>query len=271
MICITGSFDNLHAREVRFLEEASHLGPIHLLLYSDALVEALTGQPPRFPQAERLYYLRAIRYVDQVTLLEQATSPHTPPWPADERPSAWVITEKEDHPEKHAWGARHGVPLRILPEDQLEGFPPAPEMDLTRRPGRKKVIVTGCYDWLHSGHVRFFEEASAYGELYVAVGNDANVRNLKGEGHPLFPQELRRYMVGSIRYVHQALITSGWGWLDAEPEIERLKPDIYLVNEDGDKPEKRAYCEAHGLEYVVLRRLPAPGLQRRSSTELRGF
>ena len=42
-------------------------------------------------------------------------------------------------------------------------------------------------------------------------------------------------MVGSIRYVKQALISSGEGWLDADPEIRRLKPDIYAVNEDGDQ------------------------------------
>ncbi len=131
--------------------------------------------------------------------------------------------------------------------------------------------MTGCYDWLHSGHVRFFEEASAYGDLYVVVGNDANVRNLKGEGHPLFPEELRRYMAGAIRFVHQALVTSGWGWMDAEPEIIRLRPEIYLVNEDGDKPEKQEFCRRHQLEYVVLKRLPKPGLPARSSTHLRGF
>ena len=60
---------------------------------------------------------------------------------------------------------------------------------------------------------------SELGDLYVAVGNDANVRHLKGEGHPLQPQEERRYMVRRVRYVTQALITSGSGWMDAEPEI----------------------------------------------------
>ena len=80
-----------------------------------------------------------------------------------------------------------------------------------------------------------------------------------------------RYMVGSIRYVAQALISTGHGWLDAEPEIERLKPDIYAVNEDGDKPEKRTYCREHGIEYVVLKRLPKAGLPRRESTKMRGF
>ncbi len=53
--------------------------------------------------------------------------------------------------------------------------------------------------------------------------------------------------------------------------IDELRPDIYLVNEDGDKPEKRAFCIEHGLEYVALQRLPKDGLQRRSSTDLRGY
>jgi len=94
---------------------------------------------------------------------------------------------------------------------------------------------------------------------------------LKGEHHPMFKQDERRYMVQSIRYVTQTLISTGMGWMDAAPEIDRLKPDIYAVNEDGDKPEKQAFCKEHGLEYAVLKRAPAEGLPRRQSTDLRGF
>ena len=46
---------------------------------------------------------------------------------------------------------------------------------------------------------------------------------------------------------------------------------MYAVNEDGDKPEKREFCEAHGMQYVVLKRTPKEGLPRRQSTDLRGF
>jgi hypothetical protein len=59
--------------------------------------------------------------------------------------------------------------------------------------------------------------------------------------------------------------------MDAEPEIAWIKPDLYAVNEDGDKPEKRAFCGKHGIEYVVLKRVPKEGLARRTSTDLRGF
>jgi cytidyltransferase-like protein len=151
----------------------------------------------------------------------------------------------------------------------LKDFPEPPPMPSAQ--GRKKIIATGCYDWFHSGHVRFTEEVGAYGDLYVIVGHDANIRLLKGEGHPLLSQEERRYVVGSIKFVKQALISSGEGWLDADPEIKTLKPDAYAVNEDGDKGGKREYCEKNGIEYLVLKRTPAPGLPQRSSTDLRGF
>jgi cytidyltransferase-like protein len=139
------------------------------------------------------------------------------------------------------------------------------------RLNKKKVVVTGCYDWLHTSHVRFFEEVSQFGELYVVVGSDANVQLLKGKGHPMLAETERQYMVQSIRFVKEALISSGTGWMDAAPEIERIRPHIYAVNEDGDKPEKRAFCEAQNMEYVVLKRLPKEGLPRRESTQLRGF
>jgi cytidyltransferase-like protein len=182
----------------------------------------------------------------------------------------WIVHEDEDTPQKRQYCSSHGIIYRTISEPALKEFPisaPTPE----RSSPNRKVLVTGCYDWFHSGHVRFFEETSQLGDLYVVVGHDENVRLLKGEGHPLFPEQERRYMVGAIRFVKQALISTGHGWMDAEPEIEAIRPDIYAVNEDGDQPEKRQFCEEHGLKYVVLKRTPAAGLPRRESTHLRGF
>jgi hypothetical protein len=43
------------------------------------------------------------------------------------------------------------------------------------------------------------------------------------------------------------------------------------VNEDGDRPEKRSFCETRGIRYMVLKRIPKKGLPKRVSTDLRGF
>ena len=269
LVVVSGGFDDLRARGMRFLEEAARLGELAVLLWPDETLQRLMGKPPKFPLAERQYLLEAVRYVTRVIPTAAALDLHTLPQLKGFQPGLWADEESADNAARQAYCNQQKLEYRVLPASQMQGFPAPPPMPSP--PGRKKIIATGCYDWFHSGHVRFCEEASAYGDLYVIVGHDANIRLLKGEGHPLFSQHERRYAVGSIKYVKQALITSGEGWLDADPEIRQLKPDIYAVNEDGDKGGKRDYCQKMGIEYLVLKRTPAPGLPRRSSTNLRGF
>ena len=62
----------------------------------------------------------------------------------------------------------------------------------------KKVLVSGCYDLIHGGHVAFFKTAAQFGKLYVAVGADSNLLLLKGKV-PYFSHEERLYMVKAIR------------------------------------------------------------------------
>jgi cytidyltransferase-like protein len=235
LVPVLGTFDDLRSEHIRYLEEAAKLGDVEVELYTDEAI-AQQGLPPaKYPFEERRYLLESLRYVRRVV-------------PAGPPVSGTAFSKESPA----------AIPV-----------PAPPSVDPAS--GRKRVIVTGCFDWFHSGHVRFFEEASAYGDLYVGVGSDANVRALKGEGHPLLPENVRAYMVQAVRYVKQAFVSSGDGWLDAEPEIAVIRPHFYIVNEDGDRPEKRAFCRNAGIEYIVLHRAPKPGLPRRESTRLRGF
>ena len=270
-VVVTGGFDDIRSREVRFLQEASRLGDLTVILWPDKEIERLTGNPPKFSQQERRYFLESLRYIQRVCLTPGRVELNELAFITDMDRDLWVVDAQEDHYEKRIFAASYGLGYQVIHEEDLRGWPESPDCVESATGERKKVIVTGCFDWLHSGHIRFFEEASAYGDLYVAVGHDENLRLLKGAGHPLFSQEERRYMVQSVKYVHQAIITSGQGWMDAEPEIALLQPDYYLVNEDGDKPEKRDFCARRQIEYVVLKRQPKNGLPRRESTALRGF
>jgi cytidyltransferase-like protein len=131
---------------------------------------------------------------------------------------------------------------------------------------RKKVFVSGCYDLLHAGHIAFFKTAAAYGDLYVSVGRDENLLLLKGK-KPVFSEEERLYIVKSIKFVHAAFLGSGTGVLDFEPDIIRLKPDVFIVNHEGHTPDKESLCRQLGIEYIVLDRIPEPGLSPRSSSD----
>ena len=132
----------------------------------------------------------------------------------------------------------------------------------------KKVFVSGCYDMLHSGHVAFFEEASTYGDLYVGIGSDKTIFELKNR-KTINPENERLYMVKALRCVKDAWINSGSGIMDFTKEVEALKPDIFFVNTDGFTHEKQEFCDRHGIKLVVSQRLPHGTLPVRSTTALR--
>jgi cytidyltransferase-like protein len=132
----------------------------------------------------------------------------------------------------------------------------------------RKAFVSGCFDLLHSGHIEFLQLAARYGDLYVALGSDQTVRDLKGRP-PVLSQEERRFMLASLSCVHSAFVSRGSGLLDFAEELREIHPDVFVVNEDGSTPQKRALCEELGIEYVVLRRDPHAGMTARSTTDLR--
>lgn len=132
----------------------------------------------------------------------------------------------------------------------------------------KKVFVSGCYDMLHSGHVAFFEEAASYGDLYVGIGSDKTINELKAR-KTINSDAERLYMVKSLKAVKDAWINRGGGLLDFLNEINELKPDIFFVNVDGHTAAKEELCKEMGIEYVVSKRVPHGNLPTRSTTSLR--
>ena len=132
----------------------------------------------------------------------------------------------------------------------------------------QKVFVSGSFDMLHSGHIEFFREAAQYGDLYVALGSDKTIFELKGRSTVNNEQE-RLFMVKSVSFVKEAFISRGSGILDFEAELREIVPDYFIVNADGHTAEKRDLCSSLGIQYVILERKPHPGFEARSTTQLR--
>jgi cytidyltransferase-like protein len=133
---------------------------------------------------------------------------------------------------------------------------------------KKKVFVTGCYDMIDSGHIAFFQEAAQYGDVYVGLGPDKTVYDLKGK-FPVNNQDERKYMIDALKFVKECVINTGSGIMDFLQEIETIRPDIFIVNEDGNTPAKEELCKKFGIEYKVLKRISHDNLPSRSTTALR--
>jgi cytidyltransferase-like protein len=110
----------------------------------------------------------------------------------------------------------------------------------------KKVFVSGCFDMLHSGHVEFFREAAAYGDVYVALGSDKTVYDLKGRA-PINNEEERRFMVQSVSYVKEAFVSKGSGMLDFEVEVREIGQRSLSSTRMGTSPRNASCARSWAL------------------------
>ncbi|ABU82218.1 DUF357 domain-containing protein [Ignicoccus hospitalis] len=119
-----------------------------------------------------------------------------------------------------------------------------------KRERRKRVFVGGTFDIVHPGHVELLKEASKLGDVIVVVARDETVKRLKGRG-PVVPQEQRRYVVGSLKYVKEAYV----GGEDPIETVVKLKPDVIFLGPDQtwDEEELKEELRKRGLEVEVVR------------------
>ena len=125
------------------------------------------------------------------------------------------------------------------------------------------VLANGCFDLLHVGHVRYFEDArSRGGVLVVALNTDESVRALKGPGRPLMPLAERAELVAALSCVDY--VTS-FAERDLEATLRELRPDVHAKGTDysvANVPERAIDVEL-GIEIAIC-----GDAKQRSSSQL---
>jgi rfaE bifunctional protein nucleotidyltransferase chain/domain len=139
------------------------------------------------------------------------------------------------------------MPKTILSRDEL-----LRERARLRDEGKTLVFTNGVFDILHVGHVRYLAEARALGDaLVVAVNSDASVRELKGAGRPLMPDNDRAEILAALRSVDYVTIFDD---LSPRTLIAELLPDVLVKGGDYslDQIHGREEVEAAGGRVVSL-------------------
>ena len=73
--------------------------------------------------------------------------------------------------------------------------------------GKKIVFTNGCFDLLHTGHVKYLETAKSFGDvLIIGLNSDRSVTALKGEGRPINMQMDRAYILAALEVVDYVVI-----------------------------------------------------------------
>src|SRR5215467_13197416 len=121
-----------------------------------------------------------------------------------------------------------------------------------RREGKRVVFTNGCFDLLHSGHVRYLSQARALGDaLVVGLNSDPSVRALKGQGRPIMSEQERAEVMAALAVVDYVIV------FDEETPrelIANLLPDFLVKG--GDWPIEqivgREEVEAAGGKVLSL-------------------
>ncbi len=134
-----------------------------------------------------------------------------------------------------------------------------------RRQGKRLVLTNGCFDLLHTGHVRYLQQARALGDaLLVAVNSDRSVQELKGPTRPLNSEQDRAEVLAALRCIDHVTI---FDELRVTDVIKKLQPAIYAKGGDYTPetldPGERAALEECDTEIKILPLVPG-----RSTTRL---
>lgn len=108
--------------------------------------------------------------------------------------------------------------------------------------GGKVVLVGGCFDLLHPGHIIFLEKAKKAGDfLIVFLESDESVRRKKGEGRPIQSQTDRAKVLSSLKSVDLVITIPPLEDLGYDDLVKTIRPDIIATTsgDSGIKHKKR--------------------------------
>lgn len=125
----------------------------------------------------------------------------------------------------------------LYPEKVLNDF------EFLENRNYKLVFTNGCFDILHSGHIRTLKFAKKFGDkLIVALNSDESIFQLKGSTRPIVPLIHRINVVSALEMVDFVV---SFEELTPENILKSLKPEVLIKGEDYKNKEiiGAEYCK----------------------------
>lgn len=131
--------------------------------------------------------------------------------------------------------------------------------------GKKIVFTNGCFDILHTGHIKVLREAKKQGDvLIVAVNSDYSVKRLKGQERPINNEKDRTEIIASLEQVDYVTLFD-----EDSPKglIKHIRPDVFVKGGDYTlttlNQEERRIVESYGGKIFLV-----PTVEGKSTTNI---
>lgn len=107
---------------------------------------------------------------------------------------------------------------------------------------KRIVLIGGCFDILHAGHIKFLEKAKDQGDiLFLLLESDQSVKKLKGEKRPINTQKDRAYVLSALSSIDYVVMLSK---LPTDKDYDRLiaqiRPDVIALTHGDPNLKRRA-------------------------------
>lgn len=108
----------------------------------------------------------------------------------------------------------------------------------------KRVCVSGFFDPFHVGHCEYLKDAHKLGDQLIVILNNDSQRS-----HIRIPQEERKVILESIRYVDKVIISEDKG-SSVSNTLRTIQPDIFAKGLSAS-PEEVQVCEELDIQVVT--------------------
>lgn len=131
----------------------------------------------------------------------------------------------------------------------------------------KKVFVSGAFNVLHAGHIRFFEDARALGDYLIVSFPPADLLWKLYDKKSVLEDSDKLALISALSCVDEVVLsTDNDEVLSFASAVEKTHPDILAVTTDDKYVDaKRAFCLHHGMDFVVLEKTAPEGRPTSSS------
>ena len=143
--------------------------------------------------------------------------------------------------------------------DKIITFKKLPDL-ISKLTDNRIVLVGGCFDILHLGHVRFLKAAKKYGTTIVALESDANLTKHKGHMRPIHKQSERAEVLASLETVDYVLLlphfTEDQNYFEL---VQQIKPQLVAITKGDPLLEiKQKQADTVGAKVVIVPKISTP-------------
>lgn len=132
---------------------------------------------------------------------------------------------------------------------------------------KKIVLVGGCFDLLHFGHISFLKEAKSHGDwLVVALESDENVKRMKGDARPIHTQQQRKEMLEALSFIDEVIpLPPMHGDADYFNLVQNVNPSVIAITQgDAIQTKKEEQAKQIGARLVVIPKIHTPSTSQLS-------